>query len=173
MNQETIFYKVLAPYLVYIGLFIGTGFLSGSIVHFPLNHTRFSIIGALGAFIFVTASTINEAYFNKRNFKEEGIVKIMVFSLVLSIGIGMISGGVQHFDEEALYASYLIPLGILVSLIGYMLKNNLNLGIKKLGLIVGILIILLLPIGFGLHIYAISSARSSTHLHDEDNHHGG
>lgn len=170
MNHETILHKILAPYLVYIGLFIGTGFLSGSIVHYPLNHIRFGSIGALGAIIFATASTINEAHFNKRNFKEEGVIKIIIFSLILSIGIGMVSGGVQHFDEEALYASYLIPLGIFVSLVGYMLKNNLDLGFKKITLIAGIALAILVPLGFGLHAYAITIP-AETHAHSEDSHH--
>lgn len=170
MNHQTILHKIIAPYLVYIGLFIGTGFLSGSIVHYPLNHVRFGSIGALGAIIFSAASTINEAYFNKRNFKEEGVIKIIIFSLILSIGIGMVSGGVQHFDEEALYASYLIPIGIFVSLVGYMLKNNLDLGLRKLTLITAIAIVILLPLGFGLRSYALSVS-TDAHTNSEDGHH--
>lgn len=171
MNQESISYKVVLPYLVYIGLFIGAGFLSGAIVHFPMNPFRFSVIGIIGAIIFVAASTVNEVYFNKRNFKEEGIVKIMLFSVILSVGIGMVSGGVQHFDEEALYASLLIPFGILVSFVGYLLKNNPNLGIKKLGLTIGGLLVIVVPLGLGLHVYAVSSHSAVPHSHSEEAHH--
>lgn len=42
---------VIPSYVVYMGLFIGTGFLSGAIVHLPLNPVRFAIIGLIGAAI--------------------------------------------------------------------------------------------------------------------------
>jgi hypothetical protein len=171
MNQESISYKALVPYLVYVGLFIGAGFLSGALVHFPMNPIRFGSIGVIGAILFVIASTVNEIYFNKRNFREEGIVKIMLYSLILSVGIGMVSGGVQHFDEEARYASYLIPSGILISFVGYMLKNNIRLGLKKTGLTLGGLVIIAGLIGVGLHGYASLKHESTPHTHAEGAHH--
>lgn len=168
MNQESMSYKVLLPYLVYVGLFIGAGFLSGAVVHFPMNHVRFGIIGAIGASIFVAASTMNEIYFNKKNLREEGVVKIMISSLILSVGIGMVSGGVQHFDEVAHYASLLIPLGIFVSFVGYVIKNNLRFGLKKLSLTAAGLLIIMAILGIGLHSYADAFHDSPNHSHGED-----
>ncbi len=162
--MESVYRKLFLPYLVYIGLFIGTGFLSGSIVHFPMNPARFSIIGVIGAFIFALSSTINEKYFNKANFEKEGLLKIIAFSLILSLGVGMVSGAVQHFDEEPLYASYLIPTGIMISLIGYILKNDIRFTFKKFAALGSATLITLLVLGFTLQ----SIVREQTpHSHDE------
>jgi drug/metabolite transporter (DMT)-like permease len=167
-TTETTFQKLFLPYLIYIGLFIGTGFLSGSIVHFPMNPARFSIIGVIGALIFTVCSTLNEKLYNKENYQKEGMVKIIIFSLILSLGIGMISGAIQHFDEEPLYASYLIPLGIFVSLLGYVLKNTIRFPLKKSLAMIGITIATLTLLGFSLHTFA-HNYESTTH--DQTDHH--
>lgn len=165
MQQESVFQKLFLPYLVYIGLFIGTGFLSGSIVHYPMNPARFTVIGIIGALIFTTSSTINEKYFNKQNFQKEGLFKIIIFSLILSLGIGMISGAVQHFDEEPLYASYLIPLGLLVSLVGYVLKNDIRFSAKKFAVLGSVTLAVLLVLGFSLR--SLAHEIGPSHSHEE------
>lgn len=63
----------------------------------------------------------------KREATHQEIVKLIIFSILLAVGVGMISGGVQHFDEVPVYASRLIPLGILLSLVGFVFKNGINL----------------------------------------------
>lgn len=165
-SPENVFRKLFLPYLVYIGLFIGTGFLSGSIVHFPMNPARFSMIGIIGAFIFTLSSTINEKYFNKANFEKEGVFKIIAFSLILSLGIGMISGAVQHFDEEPLYASYLIPSGLFISLLGYILKNDIRFSFKRFIVLGSVTVVVLAVLGFSLHSFAHEI--SSPHSHSEE-----
>jgi len=146
--------NVLSSFMVYVSLFIGTGFLSGSIVHYPMSPTRYAIIGSLGAILFTVASTINEALFNKKTFKDEGVIKVIFFSLLLSIGIGMISGGFQHFDEFPIYGSYLIPFGILLSIVAYIFKSNIHLFKHQIiKLTLGTLIVVT-PLGFVLNAYA-------------------
>lgn len=154
MNTDIRVRNLIIQYLVYIGLFVGTGFLSGAIVHYPINPGRYFIIGIVGAIIFVGSSTVNEAIFNKRNFKEEGIAKVIIFSLLLSLGIGMISGGVQHFDEFPVYASYLIPFGILLSLTAFILKNNIKLILSQSTKLSAVALPIVIALFFGLNTYA-------------------
>lgn len=127
IKNQTKLRHVVPNYAVYMGLFIGTGFLSGAIVHFPLDPVRFSIIGFIGAAVFVASSTINEITMQGRKVSIGEIMKLIAFSIVLALGVGMISGGVQHFDEVPEYASMLIPLGVILSLIGYILKHGIDL----------------------------------------------
>lgn len=153
-SRNTRLKSMLISYAVYISLFIGTGFLSGAIVHFPINPTRYAIIGFLGALIFTIASTVNEALFNKRTFKDEGVFKVILFSLLLSIGVGMISGGVQHFDEFPVYGSYLVPLGILLSMVAYIFKSDIHLLQKQVVKLTLATLLVVVPLGLGLNIYA-------------------
>ncbi len=175
MTKTSRLSHVLPGYLVYTGLFVGTGFLSGAVVHFPFNPVRFAIIGAIGAAIFVASSVVNEAVLNKRHTGVAGILKLIFFSLLLAIGIGMISGGVQHFDEVPVYASKLIPLGVLLSLTGYLVKSGVSLQNEQkmtLGLAAFVFVAML---GTGLGAYAQSiplPEEEHIHVDGEDEHSG-
>lgn len=159
--------RVVLPYLVYICLFIGTGFLSGAVVHYPLNPPFFLLIGVIGATIFTLGSTVQEAVYNKKNLREEGVVKFIIFSILLSIGIGMISGGIQHFSEFPLYASRLIPLGIGLSFVTFIVKNNLKISGKQMSMMVLFGVVILVPFWFALSTYA-ASMKVVPHGHDEE-----
>lgn len=145
---------IVSSYGVYVSLFVGTGFLSGAIVHFPIDPVRFLVIGVLGALIFTVASTLNESLFHNRTFKDKGVFKVILFSLLLSIGIGMISGGFQHFDEFPIYGSYLIPFGILLSMVAYIFKSNIHLFQKQVIKLAVVSLLIITPLGLGLNAYA-------------------
>ncbi|MBL8159233.1 hypothetical protein JNJ66_02130 [Candidatus Saccharibacteria bacterium] len=156
---------VIPSYAVYMGLFIGTGFLSGAIVHLPLNPVRFAIIGLLGAVIFVASSTINEITIMKRQATHAEIAKLIVFSILLALGVGMISGGVQHFDEVPEYASKLIPIGVLLSLLGYVLKNGIDLHRRQTLKLAAAALAFVIVLGGVLGSYAQSYSQQP-HGHD-------
>lgn len=50
-------------------------------------------------------------------------VLIVAASLMLSFGIGMLSGGLQHFDDFPARGAVLVPTGIVVSFIAYGIKD--------------------------------------------------
>lgn len=72
------------------------------------------------------------------SFKES--VKLVIVSLTLAIGIGMISGGIAHFKESPVYVSYLIPIGIIVSFVSFKIKNAFKLTKKEFILLIIIFI---------------------------------
>lgn len=158
---------VVPNYAVYMGLFIGTGFLSGSIVHFPMDPLRYFIIGLIGATVFVASSTINEIIMQGRQATAKEFVKLIAFSILLALGVGMISGGVQHFDEVPVYASQLIPLGIILSLAGYILKNGIDLHKHQTLKLGAATIVFVALLGTGLSSYA-NSITTEGHGHGEE-----
>ena len=158
MKQHPRLRHVIPNYAIYMGLFIGTGFLSGAIVHLPLNPLRFTIIGLIGAIIFVASSTLHELKVMKREATHLEIFKLILFSILLALGVGMISGGVQHFDEVPAYASRLIPLGIILSLAGYILKNGIDLHRKQTLKLSALTIVFVAIVGTGLSSLATSNS---------------
>jgi hypothetical protein len=113
---------VIARYGQYVALFVGAGLISGSVVHFPLAPMRYAVIGGVGAAIFAIASVIGE-----RSSKDPaGLVRVAVTSLVLALGIGMISGSIQHFQDIPDRAATLIPLGLALSIAAFILRNGLR-----------------------------------------------
>ncbi|ADL50167.1 hypothetical protein [Clostridium cellulovorans] len=134
--------KAIYMYIVYIVYFLGIGMTSSCIVLMPFNPVRYSIILSIGLGLFLTGSIFNELVINKTHLSTVEILKLVVVSLTLAIGIGMISGGISHFKESPQYVSYLIPLGILISFISFIVKNNFKLSRKeKIIMLIGVAII--------------------------------
>lgn len=160
--------SILSPYLAYVGFFLGIGLVSGSVVHFPGNPGRYAIIGSIGILLFVAASLVDEIVIKKRHLKEKGILRVILFSVVLSAGIGMISGAIQHFTDTPKYAAALIPTGIIVSLFGFLLKNQVRLTKTILGWSALCLVIVCIPLGITLN--ALANDISTPHEHTSDHH---
>lgn len=114
--------RYLGLYGKYVALFVGAGLISGSIVHYPLDKTRYVIIGAIGAVLFALASTFGDARAKTNGLPS--LLKFITASLVLALGIGMISGGIQHFSDIPTRAATLIPLGGLLSVIAFAMRDG-------------------------------------------------
>lgn len=148
--------KLIYKYLVYIIYFLGIGMVSSGIVLMPFNYVRYSIILSIGLGLFITGSVFNEVVIDKHHLTLWESVKLIVVSLTLAIGIGMISGGISHFKESPNYVSYLIPLGITISLVSFILKNDIRLNrSEKVKLFIGVAIVVVL-IHVGLSLIANS-----------------
>lgn len=155
--------KVILTYLSYLALFVGTGFISGAIVHSgnPADIGKYIVIGVTGVSLFILGSFVQESILNKDNLREEGSVKFFLFSLLLSVGIGAISGGTQHFTDFPVYSSYLVPVGLVLSWFAFVLKNNFRFT-KNILMTGGIIAILAVPLFFGLNSYANQLVKASS-----------
>ncbi len=146
---------LLLAYFSYLILFLGTGFISGAIVHSGniKDIPKYLVIGIIGVALFIAGSFVQEYIVNKDTSKSNNRFQFFVFSLLLSLGIGMISGGTQHFTDFPSYSSILIPLGLVVSFFAFVFKNNFNFS-KNIAIIGGIITLLALPFFAGLNSYA-------------------
>jgi hypothetical protein len=134
--------QVIYKYLVYIAYFLGIGMTSSGIVLMPFNTLRYLIILCIGLGLFLTGSVFNEVVINKQHLSLTETVKLVILSLTLAIGIGMISGGIAHFKESPIYVTYLIPMGIVISFISFVIKNNFQISKKeRVILFLGIIIL--------------------------------
>lgn len=123
--------NMIYKYLVYVIYFLGIGMTSSGIVLMPFNAVRYSIILLIGLGLFLAGSIFNEVVINHNKMTAAESVKLVTLSLTLALGIGMISGGISHFKESPMYVAYLIPMGIVISFISFILKNNLKLPKKE------------------------------------------
>ncbi len=166
---------LFSQYGKYVALFVGAGLISGSVVHFPLAPARYAIIGAVGALVFAIASVVSEL--GDRD--PLRLTRVAVSSLALAVGIGMISGSIQHFMDIPERAALLIPLGVVLSLAAFGIRHGLRLKRTDLALIVPWLIIAVFALGFGLGKLADvakASGGGTGHGHESgttDGHGGG
>lgn len=151
--------------------FLGVGLISGSIVHVPLDPIRYSIILIIGAILFSFASYLSEFSKKGQTMKLTEIIRIILFSLTLSIGIGMVSGGIQHFYDIGIYATYLIPIGFVLSVFGFIYKNNTKVTGIQWGVILILILVIALPLKSFLS-YEVSKSMSND-VHGEEEHHHG
>lgn len=114
--------SLVGRYLGYVGYFVGAGLVSGAVVHHPLDPARYTAIGAAGAALFLVAALSSEL-------RQDGrpgplrLLHVLGTSLALSFGIGMLSGGLQHFEDFPERAAVLVPAGLLLSFVAYTLKE--------------------------------------------------
>lgn len=146
--------KLAYKYLVYIIYFLGIGMTSSGIVLMPFNVVRYSIILGIGLSLFIAGSVFNEVVIDNHHLSAIESFKLVLLSLTLAIGIGMISGGISHFKESPTYVSYLIPLGLIISFISFTVKNNFVLTRKEKLIIFTAVIILAIIIFIVLSVAA-------------------
>lgn len=121
--------QVLSPYVLYVALYLGVALTGGSVVHLPLDPGRYVLIGGIGVVIFIVASAL-DARRRHATAVEGGsgaLGRYIAWSVVLSLGLGMLSGSIQHFLDFPHYAAVLLPLGVPVTLVAYMARERLSL----------------------------------------------
>jgi hypothetical protein len=156
---------VLRPYVLYVALYLGVALTGGSIVHLPLDPARYLLIGVTGVAIFIVASVLDARQRHAAGLEGPGggLGRYVGWSVLLSIGLGMLSGSIQHFLDFPHYAAALIPLGVVVSLIAYMGRERLSLPRPQLIRMGAAVAAVVLALFFGLDIFADEIA---PHGHD-------
>jgi hypothetical protein len=157
--------EVLPPYILYVALYLGVALTGGSVVHLPLDPGRYVLIGAIGVVIFIVASALDAR--RRHAAAVEGgsgaLGRYIAWSVVLSLGLGMLSGSIQHFLDFPHYAAVLLPLGVPVTLVAYLGRERLSLPQPQLWRLAAVAVAFTLALGLGLDLLADEIA---PHGHD-------
>ena len=159
--------EVAKPYLSYIAMFVGMGLISGSIVHAAQEgiFNRSIFLMGIGVILFSMGSFVNEVIFKTGNIEREGVLRYILFSLFLAMGVGMISGSTQHFFDTPIYASYLMPIGVFLSSLAFALRNNYELSKATWGKLIVAGLVFAGVLFYGLNTYAKSLAVNTAGHH--------
>ncbi|MCJ0874550.1 hypothetical protein [Streptomyces sp. AP-93] len=159
--------SLTARYLGYVGYFVGAGLISGAVVHHPLDPDRYTRIAAYGALVFLAATVLNEFVLTRERPGLPRLLLVMGASLLLSFGIGMLSGGLQHFDDFPARGAVLVPAGLVVSFVAYVIKDA-DTPARRIFSLVGLAVLVTAALAFlGLREVAASmeSAPGGGHGH--------
>lgn len=159
--------SLAARYLGYVGYFVGAGLISGAVVHHPLDPDRYTRIAAYGALVFLAATVLNEFVLTRERPGLPRLLLVMGASLLLSFGIGMLSGGLQHFDDFPARGAVLVPAGLVVSFVAYVIKDA-DTPARRIFGVVGLAVLVTATVAFlGLREVAASmeSASAGGHSH--------
>lgn len=159
-------WEVFKPYFSYLVMFLGMALISGSIVHAAQEGMRqyASALMGIGAILFALGSYLNEVLL-KSGILGHKVLQYVSLSLLLAIGIGMVSGSVQHFFDTPVFASYIAPIGIFLSSLAFAIRQGYVLHRKNWVF----LIVLGLVVAGVLHLVLLTYART---LPTSAGHHG-
>lgn len=154
--------KLFLHYSRYLGLFVGAGLLAGAIVHFPLAPFRYTVMGVVGAAIFAGASVSEDLAGRSRNAQ----VRWLAASLALAISVGMVAGGIQHFEDFPQRAAVLIPLGLLMGLVAFAVRDGHRLAQPQMLQVAAVAVVTIGVLGLSLdRMVSSSSADGHGHAH--------
>jgi hypothetical protein len=144
-------------FLVYLTSYLGVALIGGSIVHvgtLDAHSTRYIVLGVVGLVLMIVGNVL-EAKMQKEplNLKYFGIVS------ALAVATGFLSGGIQHYLDNPIYAGYLLAIGLILAYIAFTQKYHLS--TTSVGLMA--------VIALGLVIVTVSN----TILHDVKSHEVG
>ena len=99
-------------FLVYLTSYLGVALLGGSIVHmgtFDSHSSRYVILAIVGVALMLIGNVL-EAQINK----EAVGIKYFAIATALAVATGFLSGGIQHYLDDPIYAGYLLAAGVVV-----------------------------------------------------------
>jgi hypothetical protein len=103
--------------------FMGAALIAGGVVHYPINPMQYTIICIVGAVVFALGTVFNEFVLAPERPTVRAAVWAVAISLVLSFGVGLAGGGIQHFDQFPERCAIMTPLGLAMSFIAYVAKD--------------------------------------------------
>ncbi|RZU53199.1 hypothetical protein EV385_5093 [Krasilnikovia cinnamomea] len=115
---------VVGDFVGYASTYVGAALISGAVVHYPLDPPRFMVIAVAGAVLFACATAFTEFVINRQRATARAVLTMVPASLALSFGIGSLSGGIQHFKDVPVRAAVLIPVGLALAFIAYVMRYH-------------------------------------------------
>ncbi|MBK8451717.1 MAG: hypothetical protein WAQ53_01815 [Thiofilum sp.] len=95
--------------------YIGISFIAGAVSHGAFSNTRSLMTAGIGVVFFVLGQMIE--YFTAERFNHNGLIKSLILGTVLAIGLGLFTGGLQHFPDSPDRSLWVVPLGFIMSLV--------------------------------------------------------
>ena len=119
--------KVPSLYSRYIGAmlyFMGAALIAGAVVHYPIDPPQYTVICVVGALVFLLGTIVNEFVLASERPNARQVVSLVAFSLLLSFGVGMVGGGIQHFTQFPERSAAMTPIGLVMSFAAFIAKDN-------------------------------------------------
>jgi hypothetical protein len=114
-------------YTRYIGAmlyFMGAALIAGAVVHYPIDPPQYTVICVVGAFVFMLGTVFNEFILATERPNLSRALALVVFSLLLSFGVGLVGGGIQHFTQFPERSALMTPIGLVMSYVAFLAKDT-------------------------------------------------
>lgn len=138
-------------HLISLLSYIGIWFIWWSISHGFFSWTRSLIMAILGILLFILSEYLQ--------WGEKNYFHLLIWWLVFSIAVGMVSWWLQHFLDSPIRSLWIIPVWWLISTIIFPYKEELTNYNYKKSLIIGLIISIVLFVFCRWMLWIIPSER--------------
>ncbi len=115
--------SIYARYVGAMLYFVGAALIAGAVVHYPIDPPVYAVICIVGALVFLLGTIVNEFVFAAVRPTLRRAVALVTFSLLLSFGVGLLGGGIQHFEQFPERSAAMTPIGMLMSYAAFVAKD--------------------------------------------------
>lgn len=115
--------SIYARYVGAMLYFVGAALIAGAVVHYPIDPPVYTVICVVGALVFLLGTVVNEFVFAAEPPSLGRAVSLVTFSLLLSFGVGLLGGGIQHFEQFPERSAAMTPIGLLMSFAAFIAKD--------------------------------------------------
>jgi predicted PurR-regulated permease PerM len=136
-------------YIIYIIKYMGVALIAGSVVHVGTlqnGFTRYVLLGILGLFLMILGNVLEA-----KNLGHKINLQYLLVITGLSVATGFLSGGIQHYLDNPVYAGYLLSFGLFISYVTFFWKEKISLNYKNA---VMVLLVSILIFAFSYYIIA-------------------
>lgn len=134
--------------------YIWISFITGAISHGFFSEFRSLITGIFGVICFMIGTYLEE---------DGGSMKAILYGAILAIGIGSVTGGLQHFPDSPERSLLIIPIWYIISIFLFAKIHNYILKKKEyMYIIISSVVVLLWSIGI---FFLIENMPSLWHSH--------
>ncbi len=136
--------------------YIGISFITGAISHWFFSGTRSLLTGIVWVVAFTIGTLLEEDTTNTS--------KTIIAGAILAVGIGSVTGGLQHFPDSPERSLWITPLGFLISIIFFKMVHTYALKKKDyVYAIIASIVILISSIGIYILIENYIPATANHH----------
>lgn len=137
--------KPLSTYSVLMLRYLGMSFITGAVAHGFFSGYRSMITAIIGVAIFVLALWIEH---HRVSLERSQIA----WNVMLAVGIGVFTGGIQHFPDSPERSVWIVPLGFILSIYAFPRSERFSFDdrSKHILSIVSLIVILLSGVTFFL-----------------------
>ncbi|WP_297723161.1 cupredoxin family protein [Limnohabitans sp. Rim8] len=98
--------------------YTGISFISGAVNHGFFSGERSLWTAAIGMVLFVLGAVLeHRSTEHSPNQPQSSLLQTLALGSLLSIGLGLFTGGLQHFPDAPARSSWVVPLGFFVSVL--------------------------------------------------------
>ena len=123
----------------YAAYVLGTALTATGLTHYPGHHVVFGLVLAAGLLVVVGTALVSA---RRAGAGPADLLRSVLAAPLLAIGVGLVAGGIQTFDDHPVHAATLIPAGMVLAFLGHATRTAGQRRVARPAAVVAVLAVL-------------------------------